>query len=128
MNLSARNIGFIGCAAAWGLAAGTGVYHITKNGKDMVKKGAEEKAICEQKIDSIKNVIRGEISEGENIIGKIASKCSNGSNPQKVINWQHALDSIRVGELGQKAIEEYNNAAATNVYKRVKSSAFKIIR
>lgn len=128
MNLSIKNIGLIGCAAAWGAAAGYGIFQITRNGKDMVKKGAEEKAICEQKIDSIKNIIREETSQGENVISKLKKSCSIGSHPEKVINWQHALDSIRVSELGQKAIEEYNNASASNVYKTVKSSIFKIAR
>lgn len=128
MQIYSNNKVYGGVLALWGaLALGS----IVTGGKYLNKQMHKEGQIAEiynNKIDSIKSQIKQEMPlEADKCIEKLGRRITGDYPNVKYISWERALDSLRVQQLGEKAIMEFNNKLAPTAYKAAKDS-LKIIR
>lgn len=116
MKLSLKNYCAIGGLAAWGAVIGTSVNKLCS--QQMLKRAEIERVVSEQKIDSLKNVIKEEMpATAAYALKTLQRKFSGHQLQQQVIDWEKALDSMRVNKAGQEVINEYNSKIATEIYK-----------
>lgn len=120
MKIGFKNAAFIGVMTLWGAGAGTSTYKLVKGMGQGVKRGTIERVVFNQKIDSLQSVLRQEFpANAEKAIKGINNQLMHKYPSQKIIGWQHALDSMRVAKIGNEALQEFNSASAIKEYSKM---------